>query len=176
VKKTNKHNKLTIQFWLISLPGLIGLYLCSPAIATETTLETALIHVTITTHLGDEQHFREGDEISLLLSLDHDAYILLVYQDAGGNLVKLFPVRKNDNGRVPAGDFMPFPRRTDGLRLVVAPPFGEEQVWAFAAAEAFPAWPLRDTSDIKTLRTRLQHAGVHYSETYTRLRTHAGQH
>ncbi|NOX92397.1 MAG: DUF4384 domain-containing protein [Gammaproteobacteria bacterium] len=175
MKNTNKRNKLVARRWLANLFGLIGLCLSFSAIATETTSETASIHVTITTHLGDEQHFREGDEISLLLSLNHDAYVLLVYQDASGDLVKLFPVRKDDNGRVSAGDFMPFPRRADGLRLVVAPPFGEEQVWAFATAEAFPARPLLNTSDINTLRIRLQRSGIHYSEAYTRLRTHAGQ-
>ncbi len=168
-------NKLTVRLWLTNLLGLIALHLSGSAIATEATPETTAIHVTITTHLGDEQHFREGDEISLLLSLDHDAYVLLVYQDAGGNLVKLFPVRKNDNGWVPAGDFIPFPRRTDGLRLVVASPFGEERVWAFAAAKAFPTRPLLDIPDIKALHTRLQHSGIFYSETYTQLRTHAGQ-
>jgi len=175
VKNTNKRNKLTIRCWLTSLPGLIVLYLSGAVIATEAPPETAAIHISITTHLGDEQHFREGDEISLLLNLDRDAYVLLVYQDAAGKLIQLFPNRKNDSGRIPAGNFIPFPRRADGLRLVVAPPFGEEQVWAFAAAETFPARPLLNVPDINTLRTRLRRFGVVYSETYTLLKTHAGQ-
>jgi len=168
-------NKLTVRLWLINLLGLSALHLSGSTIATEITSETTAIHVTITTHLGDEQHFREGDEISLLLNLNHNAYVLLVYQDAKGNLIKLFPVRKNDNGWVHAGDFIPFPRRTDGLRLVVAPPFGEERVWAFAAAKAFPAQPLLDIPNIKALRTRLQQSGIFYSEAHTRLKTQAGQ-
>jgi len=165
-----------MQLWLANLLGLITLHLSGSAIAAETIPETATIHVTLTTHLGDEQHFREGDEITLLLSLDHDAYVLLVYQDASGNLVKLFPVRKNDNGWIQAGDFMPFPRHVDNLRLVVTPPFGEEQIWAFAAAEAFPTKPLLNIPDIKTLRTQLEHSGISYSEAHTWLKTYAAQH
>lgn len=173
MNNTNKRNKPTRQRWLANLLGLVALYLPGSVIAAETAPETAAVHVTITTHLGDKQHFREGDEISLLLSLDHDAYVLLIYQDASGNLTKLFPVKKNDDGWMQAGDFMTFPRHTDGLRLVVSPPFGEEKIWAFAAADAFPTKPLLNTPDIKSLRSRLQRADIPYSEAHTQLQTHA---
>jgi len=168
----NKSRKLFLKYRLASLLVFSSVFFSNALVTAET--ETSNIHVTITTHLGDNQHFQTGDEISLLLNLDRDAYLLLVYRDASGNLVKLFPVRKNDNGWMRAGDFIPFPRRTDGLRLIVAPPFGEEQVWAFAAAEAFPSDPLKHTKNIKDLRNRLQNSGVSFNAAFTQLTTHPG--
>lgn len=158
----------------ISLP-FVSLQLGNSVFAAEAPTEATSIRVSITTHLGDGQRFQAGDEISLLVSLNQDAYLLLVYQDADGNLVKLFPVRKNDTGWVKAGDFMPFPRREDGLRLVVSPPFGEEQIWAFAAAEVFSKKPLKNSNDIETLRKRLQRSDISFNAAYTRLITHGGQ-
>ncbi len=140
----------------------------------EQTAEQSDIHITITTHLGDDQHFQSGDEISLLVDLDQDAYVLLIYQDAGGRLVKIFPTRNND-GWVTAGNFIPFPRRTDGLRLIVGPPFGKEYVWAFAAAEVFPGNLLQNISNIATLRKLLQDTGISFSVARVRLTTHGNQ-
>ncbi len=97
------------------------------------------INISITTVLGDNQEFRAGDEISFLLSLNHDAYVILLYQEATGGLVQIFPVTKENSGRVKAGDFQPFPPRQQGIRLVVGAPFGQEQVWAFASDTSFPA-------------------------------------
>jgi Domain of unknown function (DUF4384) len=169
----NNRNKLSRHYWLTVLLVFVASFFCISVFATETGPSD--INVTITTHLGDDQHFQAGDEISLLLNLDRDAYLLLVYRDASGNLVKLFPVRKNDNGWVPAGDFIPFPRRADRLRLIVSPPFGEEQVWAFAAAEAFPGTPLKNIDDIESLRKQLLSTGISFSAAHTRLTTHAKQ-
>lgn len=155
---------------------IFSLTLGGSVISAETFPKNEPLRVAITTHLGDEQHFREDDEISLLVSLNRDAFLLLVYQDASGSLVKLFPVRKNDNGWMKAGDFMPFPRRIDGLRLVVSPPFGEEQVWAFIAAEAFPAKPLQGNDDINALRNQLQRHDTLLHEARTLLTTRASEH
>jgi uncharacterized protein DUF4384 len=168
-----KSNRLPLKFRLTSLLVFVGLFFSISVFATET--KPSDINVTITTHLGDDQHFQAGDEISLLLNLDRDAYLLLVYRDASGNLVKLFPVRKNNNGWVSAGDFIPFPRRADRLRLIVSPPFGEEQVWAFAAAEAFPGTLLKNIDDIESLRKQLLSTGISFSAAHTRLMTHAKQ-
>ncbi len=38
------------------------------------------ININITTHLGDHQTFMEGDVISFFLSLDKDAYLLVIYE------------------------------------------------------------------------------------------------
>jgi len=114
------------------------------------------IEVSITTSLGDDQSFRAGDELSLLLSLDRDAFVILLYQDAAGELVQIFPGADTDGGRVTAGDFQPFPPRNLGLRLVVAAPFGQERLWAFASETPFPAELLKPLPREKTAqRARL---------------------
>lgn len=97
-----------------------------------------IISLEVTSHLGDGQTFREGDVISFLLSLDRDAYLLLVYQDAAGNLLRIFPDPSNPSGFVRAGRFVDFPFAGSSFRLRVTTPFGHESLWVFAASTPFP--------------------------------------
>ncbi|MBL1276352.1 MAG: DUF4384 domain-containing protein [Ectothiorhodospiraceae bacterium] len=145
----------------------------SLSVAAETeTSSVSILQVSITTHLGDEQHFRKGDEISLLVNLNHDAYVLLIYQDSEGHLVKMYPVSGNDDGLTPAGRFIAFPRRSDGVRLIVSPPYGEEHVWAFVSNQLFPKNLMENATTITDLKTRLQNLKLTYSESSTTLFTY----
>ncbi len=87
----------------------------------------------ITTHLGDEQTFVEGDIISFLLNLDRDAFLLVIYQDAAGNLIQLIPNRESQKGRYQAGLFISLPDKKVPFRFKVQAPYGDETLWAFAS-------------------------------------------
>lgn len=140
----------------------------------------------MTSHLGDNQTFRAGDTISFLLSLDRDAYLLLVYQDAAGNLLKIFPDPSNPSGFVHAAQFVAFPFKGSGFRLRVTAPFGRESLWAFAASTPFPALTGRMQDDgavligqdVQGLLTQVRaygrRPGVAYGEARAVLTTEAG--
>jgi len=132
VNEASRDRKYTAGLWLAML-----LWLGSAAAQPPVT-PVASINVAVTTHLGDGQRFRQGDEISLLLSLGRDAHVLLIYRDAAGRLSRLLPLPGKSDQRMAAGAFLPFPDKQAGLRLTVTPPFGRETVWFFAAGTPFP--------------------------------------
>ena len=61
---------------------------CSLSTQTHSSLALQTIPVELTTHLGDQQQFIDGDEIQFLLSLGSDAYIYMYYIDASIRLQK----------------------------------------------------------------------------------------
>lgn len=164
------------------ISGLVALiwFTNNPAIALAESHQVSpdnSINLSITTHLGENQTFHEGDEVSFLLNLDRDAYLLIVYQDAAGTLVPLFPTK--DQGEVMAGDFLPFPDRNMGLRFVVQAPFGQERIWIFAASKPFPISKqensIKDYANINALLTMVRRHGkkpdISYGEAYTQITT-----
>ncbi len=96
------------------------------------------IKLEITTHLGDRQTFVEGDTLSFLLSLDSDAYLLIIYEDAASNLIQLLPNSRMGNNLQHAGVFLTIPPANAGFRFKVRAPFGAETLWAFASDVPFP--------------------------------------
>jgi len=95
------------------------------------------LRVEITTHLGNGQTFQEGDVVTFFAHLDQSAYLLLVYEDADGNLIQVFPNRYADNRVFPAGTTIEVPGKKDTFEFDITAPFGHERVYAFAATRAF---------------------------------------
>lgn len=121
--------------------------------------EPRAIDLRITTHLGDQQSFVDGDRISFLLSLDSDAYVYLFYRDAEANLLQLLPNERMTDHFFDAGLFMPVPAAQHQFQFTVQPPYGEEFMYAIASdndALVFPGKPLANglillTTDIETI-------------------------
>ena len=132
-----------LQFCLtasILYPALaIAALVLNPVAAAE--LEP--ISVEITTHLGDQQSFADGDVISFLLSLDRDAYVYLFYQDASANTIQIFPNRQNPDHYYQKGFYMPVPPPQTSFQFKIQAPFGEEKLFVFTT----------DNSEVK-LNTR----------------------
>ena len=91
--------RLTTSLFFLSV--VIASQLINPVVAGEP--ET--ITVEITTHLGDQQAFVEGDVISFLLSLDRDAYVYLFYEDASASNLSDFPKYAKPYTFLPKGLF-----------------------------------------------------------------------
>lgn len=120
---------------------LVLLVLTNSALAGD----PRLVDVRITTHLGDQQSFVDGDRISFLLSLESDAYVYLFYQDAGANLLQLLPNERMGDHFFSAGLFMPVPSAQQKFQFAVQPPHGDEFIFAVASdndALVFPGKPL----------------------------------
>ncbi|GMR16830.1 MAG: hypothetical protein BMS9Abin31_1217 [Gammaproteobacteria bacterium] len=91
------------------------------------------ISLELTTHLGDQQQFVEGDEIQFLLSLGQDAYIYMYYIDAANNITQILPNVKQQNNFYKAGYFLTIPEYENLYRFTINEPFGKEAIWVIAS-------------------------------------------
>lgn len=160
----------------------VGLSLV-PAVANPlpAAVTSGDLRLQMTSHLGDGQTYAEGESISYFINLDRDAYLLLIYEDAGGNLIRILPNRYAATGFYRAGSTIQVPAKTDRFEFTIAPPFGVERVWAFAASSPFPSLPGRELEnglallalDLDTLLARVRAAGggQQYGEAVTTVTT-----
>jgi hypothetical protein len=142
------------------------------------------INIEITTHLGDKQTFEAGDQISFLVTLDRDAYLLMIYEDAEHNLVQVIPNSHHNDNYYKNGLFIAVPNRDDPFRFVVKPPFGQETLWVFASSKPLPSLPgtslangLKELSQpLATIKTRLRTStsAASYGEAKTTIITKPG--
>ena len=173
MNETSRGRGYGVGLWLAMLLWL------GSATAQPPLTPAAPINVAVTTHLGDAQRFRQGDELSLLLSLDRAAYVLLIYRDAAGRLSRLLPLPGKTDQHMTAGAFLPFPDKQTGLHLTVTPPFGRETVWFFAAGSPFPLAEIDALSvspgnfDALLRRIRQHGSGTDYGEAHTVIDTEA---
>lgn len=94
------------------------------------------LHVDITTHLGDGHTFVEGDQFSLLVSLNQDAFLLLIHEDSDHNLYQIYPAPGSNNGFHQAEFY--FPITGNNVHFTVTPPFGTDTFWLFATLQPPP--------------------------------------
>jgi hypothetical protein len=127
------------------------------------------INIEVTTHLGDKQTFREGDRLSFLVTLDQDAYLLMIYEDAAHNLIQVIPNEHRDNNYFESGLFIAVPGGKDPFRFVVKRPFGQETLWVFASDKPFP------TLQGKSLANGLKQLSQNLSAVKATLQRHASQ-
>ncbi len=125
------------------------------------------LELSITTHLGDAQVFREGDPLSFFISLGSDAHVMLVYEDATGGMSQIVPNPGFETMFVRAGDFISMPPPDASFTLRVSAPFGTERAWLFASEQPLPGLQNR-TADDGSLRVSGGVASVRQ-----RLREHA---
>ena len=91
------------------------------------------IPLDLTTHLGDQQKFVDGDEIQFLLSLGQDAYIYMYYIDAANNITQILPNKNQRSNFYKAGYFLTIPEYENLYRFTISEPFGYEAIWVFAS-------------------------------------------
>lgn len=118
-----------------------GLRLLPTGFLSETPMDKVTannIVLELTTPRGDGATYTAGEKISYFVSSDHDAYLLLIYVDATGNLLQVFPNHKSGDGYRKADFYMEIPDENAAFDFEIIPPFGLEQVWAFAASTPFP--------------------------------------
>ena len=86
----------------------------------------------ITTHLGDQQTFYDGDRLSFLISMGQNAHLRLIYQDAENNLIQILPSRHIPKSFYDAGFYFTVPDIKHPFQLTIRPPYGKERIWVFA--------------------------------------------
>ena len=116
---------------------MIALSLASCAVSNNATspgsTELGTIPMELTTHLGDQQQFVDGDEIQFLLSLGQDAYIYMYYIDAANNITQILPNENQQSNFYTAGYFLTIPEYENHYRFTISKPFGNESIWVLAS-------------------------------------------
>jgi hypothetical protein len=125
-----------VAYYLKAFPAAL-LFLLFINFSHADTAINNTIGIEVTTHLGDKQTFQKGDVISFLISLDRDAYVLMIYEDAEHNLLQIIPNRYRQINRYDTGLFISVSNRDEPFEFVVSPPFGKETVWVFASEQSF---------------------------------------
>ncbi len=93
---------------------------------------TQNIHIEITSYLGDQQVFQQGDELRFLLSLDRKAYLYVFYQTVDKKLIQLIPNKHKKNNFFNADIFIEVPDEASPYQFIVSPPLGKERVYGVA--------------------------------------------
>lgn len=134
------------------------------------------IKLELTTQRGDGATYAEGEKIQYYVSSNKDAYLLILYKDASDQLIQIYPNSKSGKAFHKAGDYFAIPDETMHFDFEIKPPFGIEQVLAFAATKPFPALNGNGMSNgltvldgdikgmINQLRAHGQKPGVSYGE------------
>ena len=104
--------------------------------STSSSHELDSIPLELTTHLGEQQQFVQGDEIQFLLSLGQDAYIYMFYLDAKGDITQILPNQNQHSHFYSAGYFLTIPEYENLYRFTISEPFGEESIWIFASDQS----------------------------------------
>lgn len=120
-----------IEFFLIAL--LLASCVTSNKNTVPDVIQLESIPMELTTHLGDQQQFVEGDELQFLLSLGQDAYIYMFYLDAANNITQILPNKNQRSNFYTAGYFLTIPEYENHYRFTISEPFGKESIWVFAS-------------------------------------------
>lgn len=167
-----------------------GLALLPPEPASLSGLPEPLsrgMSLEVTSHLGDGQTYGAGETISYFVSTDQDAFLLLIYEDAGRNLIQILPNAFAANRLYRADRFTEVPAPGDPFEFVIEPPFGVERIWAFAASRPFPGLDGKVlanglvvlagemTSIVKRLRGHFEEPDALYAEARTTITTVPGE-
>lgn len=120
--------------------------------------------------------FLEGDTLRVSIQTNKDCYLRLIYSDADGNDVIIFPNYQDRNDKVIGGRLYLVP-----TQFGFHPPFGTETLRAFVSTEKFPDFKVKDRGDglqvidepMTSVKEKLRRIGVfgEYAERSVELRT-----
>jgi len=131
-----------------------------------------IIPLELTTHLGDQQQFIEGDEIQFLLNLGQDAYVYMYYIDTESNITQILPNQNQKSNYFTAGYFLPVPEYKNLYRFTIRKPFGKESIWVFASDKSIATDQSLHT--IEAIRLEIKQSSTRaYGEYTLRITTRA---
>lgn len=87
---------------------------------------------------GNGGLYRSGEKMFVNVRAEMACYLKLVYLDAGGNLIVIFPNAYQRSARLFAGQTVQIPDDQAGFDFEIGEPFGAETLIAFASTEPFP--------------------------------------
>lgn len=82
-----------------------------------------------------DQKYREGDKLTVRFQAEQDAHLYLLYHQADGSSVLLFPNEAQRDNRIPAKTLVSIPPNDDAFRFRVSAPFGTEVLQVIASTK-----------------------------------------
>ncbi|MCZ6675728.1 MAG: caspase family protein [Candidatus Poribacteria bacterium] len=103
------------------------------------------LRIDVWTGRGDGGIYYGGEKMVVFLRSNRDCYVHLVYADAAEQNIRIFPNAYSEaNRRIDANTVYRIPTTTDAFEFVIRPPFGREELYAFASTAPLPHVPGRD--------------------------------
>lgn len=114
-----------------------------------------------------DQKYREGEKLSVRFQAEQDAHLYLLYHQADGSSVLLFPNESQRDNRIPAKTLVTIPPADNSFRFRVSAPFGTEVLQVIASTK-----PL---ADLDALIQKLNRAPAVSPELIAKLVEHLQQ-
>lgn len=89
------------------------------------------------TDRGDQGAYLEGDQLFVFVQANRDCHLRLVYEQVDGTKVQIFPNAFYKDNRIKGGMVWAVPGVHDNFEFLIAPPFGQERITAYAALHDF---------------------------------------
>lgn len=125
--------------------------------------------------------YQAGDLVTVSVQAEADAYLYLLYHQADGSTLLLYPNEAARENRVPAGTRVRVPAEGSSFRFRIQPPFGDEVLQILATREPAPelaALVKREgkatavTGEVlQELKQRLSADRTNWAEQHVRIRT-----
>jgi len=125
------------------------------------TLQT--IPVELTTTVGHQQSFVEGEEIQFLLSLGDDAYVYMYHIDAAGKIYQILPSAQQNSHFYKQGFFLTIPNYEKLFRFIVSQPYGDATIYLFASDQSVLDINI-DSTSISEIREHIISRSVAFGE------------
>jgi len=91
------------------------------------------LQVKLWVNKGDGAVYSKGEKLHVFIKANRDCYVRLLYRQADGTNVLLFPNRYRLDSRIEKNKLYVIPSETDGFDFIVDEPFGTEVLTLFAS-------------------------------------------
>jgi hypothetical protein len=118
---------------------------------------TAPLNVKVWT---DKKEYKNSEKIKVYIRGNKPFYARVVYKDASGKTVQLFPNPYSSNNYFKGGTVYEIPSGEDRFDLEVSPPFGSETVTVYAGSSQLGDLDLESASGIYDIKTEAADIGT----------------
>jgi len=108
----------------------------------------------------DKKEYNNSEKIKVYIRGNKPFYSRVVYKDAAGKLVQLFPNPYSSDNYFKGGTVYEIPSGEDKFDLEVSPPFGSESITVFAGSSQLGDLDLEPVSGIYDIKTKTADIGT----------------
>lgn len=102
------------------------------------------LKIVVWTDRGESAVYREGEKMKVFLKATETCYVQVVYRDAGGNHIQIYPNDlSEEHARIEGGRVFELGGKDTPFEFVIGPPFGTELIKVFASSKPLTKVPNR---------------------------------